>query len=88
MLEAGPGLILTISLVVFTLVGVIFFFSCYQKCPSDRILVIYGKTAMGQSSRCLHGGAVFIWPVIQAFEYMDLTPIQIDCPLQGVLDKD
>ena len=37
---------------------------------------------------CLHGGAAFIWPFIQAFEYMDLTPIQIDCPLQGVLDKD
>ena len=37
---------------------------------------------------CFHGGAAFIWPVIQAFEYMDLTPIQIDCPLQGVLDKD
>ena len=85
---AGPGLILIITLVVITLGSVIFFFSCYQKCPSDKILVIYGKTAMGQSSRCLHGGAVFIWPVIQAFEYMDLTPIQIDCPLQGALDKE
>ncbi|MEC9112550.1 MAG: flotillin family protein [Verrucomicrobiota bacterium] len=65
----------------------IFFFSRYQKCPSDRILVVYGKTAGGVSSRCLHGGATFIWPVIQAFEYLDLTPIPIDIPLEGALTK-
>jgi len=88
MLEAGPGLTLTISLVVFTLVGVIFFFSCYQKCPSDRILVIYGKTKGGTSSKCLHGGAAFVWPVIQAFDYLDLTPIPIEIPLEGALSKE
>ena len=65
-----------------------FFFSRYQKCPSDRILVIYGKTAGGKSSKCMHGGAAFIWPVIQAFEYLDLTPFPIDIPLEGALDKE
>ena len=65
-----------------------FFFSRYQKCPSDRILVIYGKTAKGRSSRCMHGGSAFIWPFIQAFEYLDLTPIPIDIPLEGALDKE
>ena len=81
------GLILTVSLVVVGLGMLIFFFSRYQKCPSDRILVIYGKTGKGQSSRCLHGGASFVWPVIQAFEYLDLTPIPIDIPLEGALSK-
>ena len=65
-----------------------FFFSRYQKCPSDRILVIYGKTNGGQSSKCTHGGTAFVWPVIQAFEYLDLTPIPIDIPLEGALDKE
>ena len=65
----------------------IFFFSRYQKCPSDRILVIYGKTSGGASSKCLHGGAAFVWPVVQAFEYLDLTPIPIDIPLEGALSK-
>ena len=65
-----------------------FFFSRYQKCPSDRILVVYGKTSGGPSSKCMHGGATFIWPVIQAFEYLDLTPIPIDIPLEGALDKE
>ena len=80
-------IILTISALAFGIGMTIFFFSRYQKCPSDRILVVYGKTAGGVSSRCLHGGAAFIWPVIQAFEYLDLTPIPIDIPLEGALTK-
>ncbi|MEC9036096.1 MAG: SPFH domain-containing protein [Verrucomicrobiota bacterium] len=86
MLE-GFGLILTVSIVVILLGMVIFFFARYQKCPSDRILVIYGKTGKGQAAKCLHGGAAFVWPVIQAFEYLDLTPIQIEIPLDGALSK-
>ena len=91
--EPGGGggnqfmLILIISAIVVGLGMLIFFFSRYQKCPSDRILVIYGKTGKGQSSKCLHGGASFVWPVIQAFEYLDLTPIPIDIPLEGALSK-
>ena len=81
-------LILVICLVVIGLGMTIFFFSRYKKCPSDRILVIYGKTNGGQSSKCMHGGGAFVWPVIQAFEYFDLTPIPIDTPLEGALDKE
>ena len=80
-------MILVISVLVVGLGMLVFFFSRYQKCPSDRILVIYGKTGVGQSSKCLHGGAAFVWPVIQAFEYLDLTPIPIDIPLEGALSK-
>ena len=68
-------IILLITILVVGLGMLIFFFSRYQKCPSDRILVIYGKTGPRQSSKCLHGGAAFIWPVIQAYEFLDLTPI-------------
>ena len=81
------GLILVISALVVGIGMTIFFFSRYQKCPSDRILVIYGKTAPGQSSKCLHGGASFVWPVIQAYEFLDLTPIPIDIPLEGAPTK-
>ena len=81
-------LILVICLAVTGLGSIIFFFSRYQKCPSDRIIVIYGKTAKGRSSRCMHGGSAFIWPFIQAFEYLDLTPIPIDIPLEGAIDRE
>ena len=83
------GLILTVSMLIIMFGMVIFFFSRYQKCPSDRILVVYGKTGGGgRSSRCLHGGATFVWPVIQAFEYLDLTPMQIHIPLDDALSKE
>ena len=39
----------------------------YRRCPSDKILVIYGKTGRSSSAKCIHGGAAFIWPVFQAF---------------------
>ena len=82
-----PMIILLITILVVGLGMLIFFFSRYQKCPSDRILVIYGKTGPRQSSRCLHGGAAFIWPVIQAYEFLDLTPIPIDISLEGAPTK-
>jgi flotillin len=85
---------LTNSLVVIVagLIGLVFimllwFVSRYKRCPSDKILVIYGKTGTGQSSKCLAGGAAFIWPVIQDYQYMDLTPISIDVDLRGALSR-
>ncbi len=59
----------------------------YRRCPSDKILVIYGKTGHRSSARCIHGGAAFIWPVFQDFAYLDLKPISIECNLQNALSK-
>jgi len=58
----------------------------YRRCPSDKILVVYGKVGKG-SSKCIHGGAAFIWPVIQNYEYLSLRPIQIYVPLQNALSS-
>ena len=59
----------------------------YRRCPSDKILVIYGKTGKNNSAKCIHGGAAFIWPVFQSYAYLDLTPISIECNLQNALSK-
>ncbi len=59
----------------------------YRRCPSDKILVIYGKTGRNNSAKCIHGGAAFIWPVFQSYSYLDLTPISIECNLQNALSK-
>jgi flotillin len=61
--------------------------SRYKRCPSDKILVIYGKVAKGQTAHCVHGGAAFVWPIIQDYRMLDLTPIQIDIPLDNALSK-
>ncbi len=66
----------------------ILFATHYKKCPSDKILVIYGKISGGRSSRCIHGGAAFVWPMIQAYQFLDLTPIPIDIKLERAPTQD
>ena len=61
--------------------------SRYKKCPSDRVLVIFGRVGKGSSSRCIHGGAAFIWPIIQDYQFLSLSPLQIEVPLKGALSK-
>ena len=51
--------------------------SRYKRCPSDKILVVYGRTG-GATAKCIHGGGSFIWPVIQDYAYLDLKPISIE----------
>ncbi len=60
----------------------------YKRCPSNRILVIFGKVSGGQSSRTLHGGGKFVWPLIQDYAYISLDPIQIEVPLKGALSME
>jgi flotillin len=59
----------------------------YKRCPSDRILVVYGKVGGGESAKCIHGGAAFIFPVIQDYQFLDLTPISIEVKLVNALSK-
>ncbi|WP_188051405.1 flotillin family protein [Flavobacterium sp. GP15] len=60
--------------------------SRYKRCPSDKILVIYGRTG-GTSAKCVHGGGAFIWPVVQDFQYLDLKPLSIDANLTNALSR-
>tara|TARA_R110001592_G_scaffold151_6_gene886 strand:- start:2261 stop:3676 length:1416 start_codon:yes stop_codon:yes gene_type:complete len=78
----GIGIaILFIFIVLMTLV------KRYKRCPSDRILVVYGKVSGGGSAKCIHGGAAFIFPVIQDYQFLDLTPISIEVNLVNALSK-
>ncbi len=80
--------IILISILTLIAFGtLIFIASRYRRCPSDRILVVYGKVAGQKSARCYHGGAAFVWPVIQDYAYLSLTPIPIDIQLRGALSQ-
>ncbi len=57
----------------------------YKRCPSNKVLVIYGKVAGKEAALCVHGGGAFVWPLIQDYEFLDLEPIQIEIPLKGAL---
>ncbi len=73
----GLGLIIIFAMV--------FIASRYRRCPSDRILVIYGSVGGGRSARCIHGGGALIWPVVQSYAYLNLTPMTISIPLKNAL---
>ncbi|MCQ2139466.1 MAG: flotillin family protein [Bacteroidales bacterium] len=86
----APYLILVIVIVLFVTLSAIL--KRYKRCPSDKILVIYGKTGKNRSggissARCIHGGASFIWPVFQSYAFLDLKPISIECNLTNALSK-
>ena len=77
---------------VLIIVGVLFvtftaILARYKRCPSDKVLVIYGKTGRDASAKCIHGGAAFIWPVFLSYQFLDLTPISIECNLTNALSK-
>ncbi|MBE6551374.1 MAG: flotillin family protein [Ruminococcaceae bacterium] len=85
-------------IILFTVIAVLLFttvivlLSRYKKCPSDKIMVIYGKVGTNsdgtqRSARCIHGGAAFIWPVFQSYQYLDLTPISISVDLKNALSR-
>lgn len=89
----GITTIILISVVaVLVLTTILVILSRYRKCPSDKVMVIYGKVGTNpdgtsRSAKCVHGGASFVWPVFQAYEYLDLTPISISVDLTNALSR-
>ena len=84
------SLILIIVVVIFVTFAAIL--KRYRRCPSDKAMVIYGKTGKNKSgsissARCIHGGAAFVWPVFQDYAFLDLKPISIECNLTNALSK-
>ncbi|WP_262246109.1 flotillin family protein [Parapedobacter soli] len=78
--------------IIIVFVFIVSLFKRYKRCPSDRILVVYGKVGKNASdltrvAKCIHGGAAFIWPVIQDYAFLDLTPISIEVNLTSALSK-
>ena len=89
----GFGVLLAICVIVLIIfAAIVAILSRYRKCPSDKILVVYGKVGTDEfgnprSAKCIHGGAAFIVPVIQSYQYLDLTPISMNVDLRNALSK-
>ena len=94
---AAGSLSPTILIVVVVAVILVFslflvMLSRYRRCPSDKIMVIYGKVGQNKdgtarSAKCIHGGAAMVWPVMQDYEYMDLTPMSLSVDLKSALSR-
>ncbi|MCF0208746.1 MAG: flotillin family protein [Bacteroidaceae bacterium] len=80
------GLLIPIlGIVLFVLVATIL--KRYRRCPSDKILVVYGSRSSAGSARCVHGGGTFVWPIIEDYAYLSLTPLSIDANLTNALSR-
>ena len=86
-LDPVLGIVISVSAILF--IALLFFLTRYRRCPSDKILVIYGQGVgrTGESAKCIHGGGALVWPVIQSFGYLNLTPISIEVDLKKALSK-
>ena len=81
-----------IAVVVLILLIVAMLATRYKKCPSDKVMVIYGKVGKAsdgtaRSAKCIHGGAAFVWPFIQGYSFLDLAPISIQIDLKNALSR-
>ena len=86
------GMILTCVIAIIAFSLLLFLIKRYKKCPSDKVMVIYGKVGSNKdgsarSAKCIHGGAAFVWPVIQSYEFLDLTPLSISVDLENALSR-
>jgi len=63
-------MVIVLALLFFSFATLLF--NRYKRCPSNRVLVIFGKVGGGNTSHCVHGGAAFVLPLIQDYAYLSL----------------
>ncbi len=73
------------AFVILIVSTIVFLAARFKRCPSDKILVIFGRVEGNRSSKCMHGGGTMVWPLIQDYQFLSLTPLTISIPLQGAL---
>ncbi len=83
---------LVLAIVLILVSFIVWVCSRYKKCPSDKIMVVYGsigknKDGTNRSAKCIHGGAEFVLPVFQSYAFLDLTPISIQVDLKNALSR-
>ena len=76
-------LIIVGILVFLTIMTIIGLLSRYRKCPSDQLLVVFGKVGGSSAAKMYPGGGVFVWPVIQDYKTMSMRPLQIKSSIEG-----
>ncbi|NLG26303.1 MAG: flotillin family protein, partial [Chloroflexi bacterium] len=82
-----PGVILAFILALIVIALFLTLVGRYKRCPSNKILVIFGKTGKG-AARTIHGGAAFVWPVLQDYAYLDLEPFVVPIELTNALSNE
>ena len=86
-MNLSPTIIVAVLLAVVFMVAAIAVIRRIRTCPSDKVLVKYGQVGGDRMAKAIHGGTTFVWPVIQGYRFLDLTPMTVDIDLRGALSK-
>ncbi len=87
-MNESVGLLMLICVVVLILITILtLLVRQYRRCPSNRILVKYGRVGGQAAAKCIHGGATFVVPLFQNYAYLSLEPMTIDIDLTSALSK-
>lgn len=84
----NPSFMAFITVPALILIAVLIFVANqYKRCPSNKVIVVYGKTGGTSTAKCVHGGGTFIIPLIQDYGVLSLEPMTTDIDLKGALSK-
>jgi flotillin len=76
-----------VAIALVILSAFVFIANQYKRCPSNKIIVVYGKTIGNKTAHCVHGGGTFVIPLIQDYAVLSLEPMTCDIDLRGALSK-
>jgi flotillin len=69
------------------LIGLLVVFQL-KRCPSNRLMLIRNRLSRllgGESDvKAYHGGICFIWPLLQEYRFLDLSPMKISVNLSEI----
>ncbi len=89
-LDGGSNLVwlgLVFAVLLVFLFATAFIVKQYKRCPSNRVLVVFGKVAAQKAAKCVHGGGTFVIPLVQDYAWLSLEPLVIEIPLTGALSQ-
>lgn len=87
-MHIAPLMIAVVVCVLWFVGLVLTVFKCYRRCPPNKVLVKWGKGTQESGAQCIHGGATFVWPIIQDYGYLSLDPMEVDVSLDEAFTKD
>ncbi|MFQ6106929.1 MAG: flotillin family protein [Thermoplasmata archaeon] len=58
----------------------------YKKVPPDKAMVVYGKKQVGKKGyQVISGGAKFIWPIVESYEFLPLDVRTLDVNVNDIV---
>lgn len=76
LLLTGLQVAVVLVLVLAFVLPVVLLAKSYRRCPPNRMLVVFGQ-GVPNGSKCIRGGGVLVWPILQDSAELSLEPIKV-----------